>query len=280
MNMFPNNPVFSLLQQEGYLTRSCLYIGLSAIKRANIETKGDFYVAFFQLSIGLERLMKLTLILDYMATHNLQLPNNKWIRGYSHNLSELVKSVQSIEKRISLDRLIDELLRSETTENQILNFLDEFSQKTRYANLDSLTGKNSHSDPLERWSELTKKIYSSEIPDDVRKQVEDDAFFAHQLLSSNTIVWFSDLEKQSLSLESGWRQTNMFRLAAPFVIWHIMKIIYPIYKVMDDVCGLAQATNRSYSDEMVVPTMYEFFIDFVSNDKEYVLNLEEWLPNA
>ena len=70
--MLPNNPTFSLLQQEGYLTRSCLYTGFSALSNANINNnKGDFYVAFFQLSIGLERLMKLALILDYMATNEL-----------------------------------------------------------------------------------------------------------------------------------------------------------------------------------------------------------------
>lgn len=92
--MFPNNPVFSLLQQEGYLTRSSLYTGFSSLSKGNINNnKGDFYVAFFQLSIGLERLMKLTLILDYMAANELRLPDNKWLKGFSHNLVELLQSI-------------------------------------------------------------------------------------------------------------------------------------------------------------------------------------------
>lgn len=280
--MFPNNPVFSLLQQEGYLTRSSLYTGFSSLSKANINNnKGDFYVAFFQLSIGLERLMKLTLILDYMATNELRLPDNKWLKGFSHKLVELLQSVEIVEKRITERNLISSILQKGSFENELLNFLDDFAQKARYANLDTLTGKQNTSDPLERWSKLAKRIFDSDVHDEIKKELNSQNDFTSRMMSHNTVVMASDLEKNPLSFEQGLRQERMFNEVAPHAIWRIMKIVYPIYKVMDDVCGLAQNSNSTfYPEDMIVPTMYEFFIDFISNDKDYVLDLEQWLNNA
>ena len=60
---------FKLLQQEGYLTQSSLCQGLTFLRKANLGEKerGLFYSAFFQLSIGIERFMKIVVILDYMS---------------------------------------------------------------------------------------------------------------------------------------------------------------------------------------------------------------------
>ncbi len=63
---------FKLLQQEAFLARSSLLAGLDELLRANvIETdKGRFYGAFFLLSIGLERLMKLLIVCHHMANNH------------------------------------------------------------------------------------------------------------------------------------------------------------------------------------------------------------------
>ncbi len=100
------------------------------------------------------------------------------------------------------------------------------------------------------------------------------------MMSSNTIVIASDIEKNPLSFEQGLQQERMFKVVAPHAIWRIMKIIYPIYEVMDNVSALARNVNITlHPEDMIIPTMYEFFFDFISNDKEYVLDLEQWLSN-
>jgi hypothetical protein len=277
----PFNPIFSLLQQEGYLTRSCLRTGLFALKKANLNNRGDFYVAFFQLSIGLERLMKIILLLDYMAINELRLPDNKWLRRYSHNLIELLNDVRTIMDRISASNLIGNVLQPQSLEYELLVFLDEFAQKARYANLDTLTGKQNTSDPLAKWNKLTIRIFESDVPQELIQRLNQQAIDMSQLMSPFSAVIASDLEKKPLSFETGWRQGGMFSLAAPYMIWRIMSIIYPIFEVLNDVNSLAQGANISLSPEdMIVPTMYEFFIDFVSNDKDFVLNVDEWLQNA
>jgi len=67
-----------LLEQEGLLARACLCNGLTALRRANLGgKKGLFYLAFFELSIGFERMFKLVLIIDHMAQHKLAPPPSK-----------------------------------------------------------------------------------------------------------------------------------------------------------------------------------------------------------
>lgn len=69
-----------LLQQEGLLAEACLCNGLTALRHANLgDKKARFYSAFFELSIGFERLMKLIIIIDHMAKHNLTPPNSNVI---------------------------------------------------------------------------------------------------------------------------------------------------------------------------------------------------------
>src|SRR6266496_1296135 len=271
--MFPDNPIFSLLQQEGYLTRSCLHTGFFALSKANIDNnQGDFYVAFFQLSIGLERLMKLTLILDYLAANELQLPNTEFLTSYQHDLTKLFRSIGAIEKRIAEQNLISDVLKQNTIESEILIFLDEFARKTRYSNLDTLTGRRSSGDPLMKWSKLSKRVFNKDVPREVKQNLKNQVIAISQILGSNTVVMASDLERKPLSFEDGLWQQRMFSTVAPFMIWRIMKTVYPIYKVMDEVCGLAQTVNLSLKpNEMIIPTMYEFF-EFISDDRDFVLD--------
>jgi len=66
------SPKGILLQQEGELIHSSLKNGLLVIQGTNIDSKGDYYLAFLMLSTGLERLMKVTIIVDHMASNELR----------------------------------------------------------------------------------------------------------------------------------------------------------------------------------------------------------------
>src|SRR5258708_2646489 len=58
----------------GYLFHSCLTQGLAALRNANLHEIEQYYTPFFQLSIGLERLMKVIVIIDHAARNALSLP--------------------------------------------------------------------------------------------------------------------------------------------------------------------------------------------------------------
>ncbi len=222
--------------------------------------------------------MKLTLILDYMAANELRLPSNNWIKQFSHNLLKLLESVQAIEKRVSPKNGINAILDTQCLEYDLFAFLNNFAKTARYANLDKLTGSSTVDDPLEKWQKLTLRVFESDVPKNLKNHLDIQTIEITKLLSPNSIVDASDLENKSLSVSSAWWTGSMFNMVAPFMIWRIMKILYPIYKVLDNVSGLARSVNLSlYSYDEVVPVMYEFFYDFISGNQGEVLDVDEWL---
>lgn len=62
-----------------------------------------FYSAFFKLSIGFERVLKLVLILDHMARNQLAPPDSKAAENYGHKLRALFDTAQI--SRTIIDRL-------------------------------------------------------------------------------------------------------------------------------------------------------------------------------
>jgi hypothetical protein len=117
------SPTWYLLEQEGLLAQACLCNGLTALRRANLgDKKGLFYSAFFELSIGFERVLKLVLILDHMARNQLVPPDSKAVEDYGHKLRALfdaAKSVCAVRKVTALDGF-----QADSLPIVILSFLD------------------------------------------------------------------------------------------------------------------------------------------------------------
>ena len=91
------SPTWYLLEQEGLLAQACLCNGLTALRRANLgDKKGLFYSAFFELSIGFERVLKLVLILDHMARNQLVPPDSKTVEDYGHKLRALFDAANAV----------------------------------------------------------------------------------------------------------------------------------------------------------------------------------------
>lgn len=146
----------ALLLKEGYLSSTMLGHGLTALRRANIGDKGSYYHAFFSLTIGLERLMKLTLIQRYRLEHNNAFPDNSYLRRKGHNIDQLFTAIGcEVEEICSSndDRAI--LL------DMILMF-SRFANKARYYNLDTLTGNQPSTslDPIQEWKDIQARIAS------------------------------------------------------------------------------------------------------------------------
>ncbi len=153
-NDFP--PSFTFLQQEGHLLSSCLSAGLTELRVADVHNKGAIYSSLFNLSIGIERLLKAIIIIEHMLDNNLSVPTKKQLREDGHNINALYDMCESIaikhsvqlQKRISLNNI----------NQNILNLLSDFANTTRYHNLNSLGQSQTNKDPLEHWGEIMKKF--------------------------------------------------------------------------------------------------------------------------
>lgn len=269
---FSNN--FFLLQQEGYLIRSCLTAGMTALRNASVEDKGAFYTAFFQLSIGFERLMKVILILDYMVSNQLQAPTQQEVKKYSHDLIKLINSVSIVAQRYDIN--IEEILSTQPTNFDILNFLGEFAKSTRYANLDTLSGKSGVADPLVEWNKIILSIIKSEIPKHVQEKVSREASFVENVLGEHATVIYHNLEKRPLSLSSGFSEVRFHNIVASYAVWHVMEIISVLKDVLVKITWAAQGLNQAQSPELThIPFMNEFF-NFVWVDKQWVMRKRRW----
>jgi hypothetical protein len=68
--------------------------------RANYaDKKGEYYTAFFGLSVGLERLIKLVLVADYAISNNGQMPDERIVRKFGHRLVELTKAADMVAQK-------------------------------------------------------------------------------------------------------------------------------------------------------------------------------------
>ncbi|MBK1644452.1 hypothetical protein CKO25_07245 [Thiocapsa imhoffii] len=126
------------------LAQACLCNGLTALRRANLgDKKGLFYSAFFELSIGLERVLKLVLklvlILDHMARNQLVPPDSKTVEDYGHKLRALFDAAKAVCAARNVTAL--DGFQSDSLPIEILGFLDTFAHPGgRYSNINKLTG--------------------------------------------------------------------------------------------------------------------------------------------
>jgi len=160
---------FLLLQQEGYLFRSCLTQGLTGLRNANLHDVGEYYTAFFQLSIGLERLMKVIVIIDHAARSDLAFQKNKMLRAIRHDLGGLLVRIRGIGGPWTNNPL--DFVSTGSTEAMIVDQINEFAKGARYFNLDTLTGSLTSIDPLQRWKMILEHISNTDVPTDKRQQV-------------------------------------------------------------------------------------------------------------
>ena len=75
-----------LLLLEGSLSGYAIGEGLECLRKANIYEKGMYYQAFFSLSIGIERLLKLIIIYEYRENHTGEFPDNNYIKNKGHKI--------------------------------------------------------------------------------------------------------------------------------------------------------------------------------------------------
>jgi hypothetical protein len=120
-----SSSTYYLLEKEGLLIHSTLALGLTALRNATLSTKEKYYSAFFELSIGMERLMKTILILSHMSQNALAPPTQKKMRNLGHDLETLFAECQALEPICGKSSLSQ--LAPNSAPLRILSFLSKFA---------------------------------------------------------------------------------------------------------------------------------------------------------
>jgi hypothetical protein len=267
------NHQFHLLSQEGSLTQTALLTGLDFLSKADHDNKGGFYTAFFQLSIGLERLMKIAVILDYKVHNELKNPTNADLRCIGHGLINAYEKCKQLasDRGMNMSGWFD----AGRIEHDILQFLSEFSTGARYYNLNQLAGTKKHDDPLAQWSVLHKRVADTYIS------------FARQEKINMKAVAHCDkfgLYGWERGIDGQWRATvditflhALFKNANRYCVWTMIRIMRPFYFLLSALCKENHTLEeRKGMQEIIVPYMYEFFPFFLC-DRSTSTSRKNWI---
>jgi hypothetical protein len=271
MRKSPQFPAsFILLQQEGYLIRSCLTSGLTQLRAANVHNKGAFYGALFNLSIGLERLMKAIVIMDFMIKNDLRVPSKAQLKAFGHDIVSLYDSCITISNQEATKLPVRGSL--ETTTNEILILLNDFAQTTRYHNLDALSSAQRGKDPLNHWNEIIIEILKTDAPRKQQIKINSLAGAVAATITNNTTTMMQGLDQQDLTAEQALSLPGLHDLAVKYAILRIINVLAPIRDLISDVSHKAYALGVS---KPPCPQMQEF-LEWIWDDKAYVLRKKRW----
>ena len=147
-------PEWKALHREASLVSQILGSGATALGRASYGSGfGEYYTAFFGLSIGIERLAKLILVADYALDNGGALPRQTVVRNYGHRLKDLISKVDQIATRRGIS--VPYLLPSNPICAAVIDCLDAFSNasKVRYANFEAIGNPNFNAadEPVNKW---------------------------------------------------------------------------------------------------------------------------------
>ena len=267
-----------LLEQEGLLAQTCLCNGLTALRRANLgDKKGLFYSAFFELSIGFERVLKLILILDHMANSKLAPPPSKYIEGFRHDLIRLFDATKTVSTARSLT-FLDEF-PPDSLPIRILDFLDRFADTGgRYSNINKLTGHKHQAvdDPIVKWGEIASQIMQTQATPRERQRAQLNGLVASAAFGDAAYSLISDLNQQPMDVAPLHVRASELDTAAKHAIYALVTLIAALREVLDSLCDSAWTANPPGNSCVAdVPDMKEFF-QFAWADRQYVMRKRQW----
>lgn len=278
INLMKFSPTWYLLEQEGLLAQACLCNGLTALRRANLgDKKGLFYSAFFELSIGFERVLKLVLILDHMARNQLVPPDSKAVEDYGHKLRALFDAAKSVCAARNVTAL--DGFQVDSLPIVILGFLDDFAHPGgRYSNINKLTGHKHQKmvDPIARWGEIASQIMHTQATPRERERAQMNGRMASIAFGDAAASLMSDLDQRHMDVAPLHVRAAELDTTAKYAIYALVTLIAALRDVIDSLCDSAWAVNRAaQAGAAEVPAMKEF-LQFAWADRRYVMRKRQW----
>ncbi len=254
---------FLLLQNEGFLLQGCLRSALVALKESSSAERGPLYVALFNYSIGLERLLKLSLILDHCFVNKGAFPTHAQIRNYGHNVEALYESALKVLPRYKVE--IPKSCLGDDLDTRLIKLIAGFAISGRYFNLDALTGSQKSTDPLPEWQKLLDEIYERDVPPLKRLSNEEQIDAQSDSLKNVTAyIPATGFDGEEQSYEEYFSDHGKILLVKPELVWRFARMLVPFKNLLFEMDLLARTGNAELPEDF--PSMWEF-CDFCCEDK-------------
>lgn len=264
---------FLLLQQEAILAKSSVLSGFEFMIKGGFDDvyKGHYYTAFFQLSIGIERMLKLAIISDHMFRNSYQPPDIKTIKAYGHDLLALYQRAREISDTYS--NVIFPVLEDKSIRNNILIFMNDFAASTgRYHNISNIA-QVTNPDPLTTWWDIIDQIKCNDFSSRTHSWIESEV--ARRL---NPNLQIQDIVENT-GYVSGVYRFVMVDKANYYAVWNTLELIKPIIKLLSTISW--KAHERDTSEQPIkyraphIP-YYEEIFPILYTSKRDVLRRKRW----
>ncbi|OWG17555.1 hypothetical protein KDK82_1026 [Delftia sp. K82] len=268
---------FVLLCQEAYLTKNTILSGFDFLLKANFyqEKDGYFYSAFFNLSIGFERLLKLAVVTDYMLSNEYKTPTIKHLKKcFGHDVNELYLSVLNIKGKYSKSHQ-KTLLGSD---DALLKFLSEYAKDTRYFNLNEVCEEKFDRSPLYKWLDIARAIYEENTKPYIRQKTAMDLMYKMDSMGyQNGFTRQLDEGGHPMMVYDILHRQYVIEKSAPLVVWRLIELFRPVHYILMGMSEKASEyeTSKNYKT-MVVPHYEDFFYFFLAN-KDAIKRRKNWL---
>ncbi|ROM43431.1 hypothetical protein BK649_30125 [Pseudomonas canadensis] len=277
MQDFRFSRTFTLLQQEGHLARTSLLSGIDLLLRANLDERkvGNFYSAFFQLTIGFERILKLVIITNHMLENNYKPPTDDELRKkYGHNLKSTYLHALSVRNKWGHGKTIAPTTAS--IDDKILDFLEKFANKARYYNLRELNNITADRGPLGDWYSICIKVAEDKIS---YGRLNKDAERLMYQLDKSGLVGYSPVfgfDGHPMTIFDEYWRLHVVQKTAPHLVWKVVQFIRPLYDALDYIAHEAMKFEGKNNYNLpVIPHLYEFFV-FSLATKSDTLRRRAW----
>lgn len=248
---------------------TCLATGLTELRTAHIHNKGACYSGFFNLSIGLERLLKSIVIIEHMISNDLTPPTKNQLKQYGHDVVELYD--KSVEIGGRHDSRVPEQTSLDTIEQEILGLLSDFAQSSRYHNLDALSSQAAFIDPLIRWNCIMVDILKVDVTKYQKEKILRQAQDVGCAIEDITVTVMHGLDKSSLSTTQALALPGLHEQAAKFAVYRIVRMLCPLR----DLVSKLSHYSYEYPGKNPFPQMQEF-LEWVWGDRQYILRKRRW----
>jgi hypothetical protein len=265
---------FLLLQNEGFLVQNCIRTSLAALRTWRTEDRCAFYGAFFGLTVGFERLLKILILLDHWYRSRKFLTDAE-LKVYCHDIEKLYAKVESLFGQYGVIR--NDNLKPDEIDREILAFLSSFARRGRYYNLFTLSGSEGATNPLGEWEDILREIYEKDIPEEKQIPEPDENLILVDHVDGNGCIKLTRAGNTVQTQTEHNYDLQKMHIALPEMCWRLVKLLAPLKSLLISIHEQIREKDHGTDGELSVPYMDEF-LEFVGEDKTSILESEDW-PN-
>ncbi|MFD4120768.1 hypothetical protein ACFWQD_05600 [Alcaligenes faecalis] len=270
---------FTLLAQEAHLTKNTILSGFDLLLKANFfqDRDGYFYSSFFNISIGIERLLKLAVITHYMLTNSYSTPTIKQLKNqFGHDVKILYGECMKLMPTYHSKRTKQPSL--EAGDQALIDFFTEYAMNSRYFNLNEVCEERMDRSPLDKWLEIARSVYEQHTPYQVRHKCAMDLMYSMDRTGRpNDFTPYLDESGHPMMVFDCLYRQYVIQKSSPLVIWRLVEILRPIHLLLEAMAHKASEYEKSQGKSIMIIPHYEDFFYFLLADKAAIKRRKRWL---